>query len=167
MELNEESILLEIGGIASGNFNKLKYRISKNNSIKFSQNIGEREYKYSITYAEDEEINGAKMPIHQFIRLFNSRVRLDNAEKSIYPPIFYSINQKYYNAAVKFLEKKIITHLKCGEFSISKIIYDYYPDLHFTSKKYIEALIVLYNIEYAGDRAYLVYHPNVIILMIT
>lgn len=88
---------------------------------------------------------------------------LDRAELSIYAPLLYKMEDKYYNASVDYLMNNTITYLKAEEISTTDILEGYYREKKNDKKRYIEALIILNNIEKAGkENAYDIYNPYVI-----
>lgn len=165
-EVNKDSIVLDIGGDA-GTSLKDEITDTKTITLKLEEERGfatkTRDFGiiYTITLTRDDE-KTERMNFRKFNQLFLTCRNLDRAQMTIYPSLIYAMGDKYYNAAVNYLQNHTITDLQVGEFKISDIMSSYWLSEKEGQKHYVESLIVLNTLEKAGDDAYLIYHPYVI-----
>ena len=83
---------------------------------------------------------------------------LSHTASSIYVPIIYQMKDEYFNAVVKYLRTGKQENLVYRSFSTNGIINSYRPE----KVDYIQAVIILDNIEKLGDDGYFVFRPHII-----
>ena len=88
-----------------------------------------------------------RMRFFEFHMLFKVHSNVDTVEASIYSPIIYNMEDKYYNACLEHLEKGTTPCLTVGETSTDSIMKTCMSRSYDKRKGYIEALIILNNIE--------------------
>lgn len=90
-----------------------------------------------------------KISLLKFRNLFARKSQLPRNQVSLYAPIVYGFEDKYYDACLKYLSEGVKTELCFGEYS-TKVIEKGMPC------SYIEALIILHNLEsYPLEACYL------------
>lgn len=171
-QLNKDNVILEFSGEAGGEpkedsfgYTSKLITLKLNESVGFATKTKDFGINYEVSLMEESEEKNEKMSFFDFNHLYRMRMDFDRVENSIYAPIIYNMEDKYYNAAVKFLEKNIITCLKVNDISIEDILAGYWTDKNEKdfSKRYIESLIILNNIERNGkENAYEIYNPYTI-----
>lgn len=170
-ELNKDSVVLEVSGEAGGEQKEDCFGYtSKLITLKLNENRGfatktkDFGINFEISLLEDEkQENLERMNFREFNHLFRMCSDLDKAEISIYAPLLYKMEDKYYNASVNYLMYNTITYLKVEEISTTDILEGYYRENKNDKKRYLETLIILNNIEKAGNKnAYDIYNPYVI-----
>lgn len=91
----------------------------------------------------------------KFRNRFARYSKMDMVQISIYAPIFYSFEDKYYNACSDYLdsgEEKNVSFLSYSTDLIMETMYC----------SYLEALVILRNIENNPDSASLIYRPRIV-----
>lgn len=170
-ELNKDNVVLEVSGEAGGEQKEDCFGYtSKLITLKLNENRGfatktkDFGINFEISLLEDEkQENLERMNFREFNHLFRMCSDLDKAEISIYAPLLYKMEDKYYNATVNYLMNNTITYLKVEEISTTDILEGYYRENKNDKKRYLETLIILNNIEKAGNKnAYDIYNPYVI-----
>lgn len=169
IKVNEDNVVLEVSGDAGGDakedfsgFTPKQVTISLNDEKNFSIKTRDKGIIYSLILLSDDE-KQERMPFYKFNHLISMNVNSDKVKTSIYAPLIYEMEDKYYNAAVSFLQNGTITHLKSGEISIADILSGYWLTQKHEGEHYLEALLILNNIEKAGiERAWEIFNPYVI-----
>ena len=169
-KLNKDSVILEVSGEAGGEQKEDSFGYtSKEITLKLNENVGfatktkDFGINYEVGLVSESEEKIERMSLSQFMHLVRMSCALEKSEESIYAPIVYNMEDKYYNACVEYLQNNTITHFKVGEIKIEDIIDGYWLDNKKDKKKYLEALIILNNIEKAGeDNAFAIFHPYII-----
>ncbi|MBE5746488.1 MAG: hypothetical protein E7359_04325 [Clostridiales bacterium] len=170
-ELNKDSVVLEVSGEAGGEQKEDSFGYtSKLITLKLNENMGfatktkDFGINFEISLLEDEkQENLERMNFREFNHLFRMCSDLDKAEISIYAPLLYKMEDKYYNACIEFLKNNTITYLKANEISTNDIIEGYYRENKKDKKKYIESLMILNNLEKADEmETYQIFNPYVI-----
>lgn len=164
-DVNSDCVVLEVGGDAGTG---LKDKPTDKNTIvlKVDEECGfatKRDFGiiYSLIVTHDDE-KIERISFKEFNRLFLICRDLDRAQMTIYPSLIYSMEDKYYNSAVDYLQNHTITDLQVGEFKVSDIMSSYYLTAKDNQNRYLESLIILNTLEKAGDDANLIYHPCVL-----
>ena len=162
-KINEDEVVLEVGGDAGTGLKGATTNIAlkRDEERDFATKTNDYGVVYTLSLVKDDE-KVERLPFRKFNMLFLTCTELSKAQMTIYPSLIYAMEDKYYNAAIKYLQNHIITELKSGEFKITDIMQSYWLDEKAEPKHYIEALIVLNTLEKAGDEAYFIYHPYVI-----
>jgi len=157
-EVNDNSIMLTINSDFNKKIKDSNITLYINDSFDFDVKTPDIHFNYSISLLDDE-LEKDKLSLYQFYNEFRRCRGLDKVDISIYAPVIYSMERKFYNAAIKLLQSKTITHLTINNYNIIDILDGYWLDKEFNQKKYLEALIILNNLKTAGDDAYKYFNP--------
>ena len=160
-KINEDSVVLELDGEATKKVNEITLEF--NQEKEFTKKTKYCRVSYMLTLCEDDEC-AKKMPFKEFNLLFKlNKYITDFFQVSIWSPIIYEMEDKYYAASVNFLKNHTITQLNWNEITITKILKGYWPNKQNEKEHYLEALIILNNIEKMGkENAYHIYTPRAI-----
>lgn len=79
---------------------------------------------------------------------------MSNAEVAILAPVIYGYEDKYFNACAEYLKSKQEQNLEFEGFSIECLKAT-------MGLSYIQALVVLHNIEHMPDQAPVIYNPDI------
>ena len=80
---------------------------------------------------------------------------MSNIDAAIYAPIIYGYEDKYFNACVEFLKTGKETNLELEKHSIENI-------KTCMGANYIQALVILHNIESNSNFAPVIFNPNIV-----
>ena len=86
---------------------------------------------------------------------FLSYSNMNNVDCSIYAPLIYGFEDKYFNACVEFLATGDQTNLEFKKYSIKNI-------QECMGANYIQALVILHNIENMPTEAPNIFNPNIV-----
>ena len=81
--------------------------------------------------------------------------RMTNIGISVYSPLIYSFEDKYFNACVEFLKTGNEINLEFGKYSIETI-------KNCMGTNYIQALVILHNIETYPNYAPMIFNPDMV-----
>lgn len=84
---------------------------------------------------------------------FLQGARMSNAEVAMLAPLIYGYEDKYFSACVEYLKSKLENNLQFDRYSIGKL-------KSTMNLSYIQALVVLHNIEHMPEFAPVIYNPN-------
>lgn len=168
-QVNEEKVVLEVGGDAGLSLKDLDE--DKNKTKLIDLNIGEergfqthtRDFgiSYVVKLIEREE-KVERLEFMEFNLLFFKCFAVNKEQTSMYAPIIYLMEDRYYNATVKFLQTGEMTDLYFKEFGLFNIMEGYWHSKN-DKNHYLEALIILNNIEKANENdRWIIYNPDVI-----
>ncbi|MBQ7761358.1 MAG: hypothetical protein IJ400_04810 [Clostridia bacterium] len=79
---------------------------------------------------------------------------MTNAEVAIYAPLIYGFEDKYFNACVEYIRTGKMTNIQFRKYS-TEILQSS------MEVSYIQALVILHNIESMPNEAPNIYNPNV------
>lgn len=101
-----------------------------------------------------------KISFIDFYSLFLRRSRFDNAECSMYAPIFYDMKDEYFDNVLECLNTGNCIKVTFNKYNTDDIINGYM--LEKSIKGYLKALIILNNIEQFGEYGYEIFNPFII-----
>ena len=81
--------------------------------------------------------------------------RMSNIGVSVYAPLIYSFEDKYFDACVEFLKTGNERNLEFGKYSIEII-------KNCMGANYVQALVILHNIETNPDKAPMIFNPDMV-----
>lgn len=165
-EIKKDCAILEVGGDAGTNLkdkstDKEIITLKLEEECDFATKTRDFGIIYTLILAKDDD-KIERISFREFNRLFLTCIDLDRAQMTIYPSLIYSMEDKYYNSAINYLQNHTITDLQVGGFKVSDIMSSYYLTEKDNQTRYLESLIILNTLEKAGDDAYLIYHPYII-----
>jgi len=169
-EINNDNIVLEIGGDAALSLkeldedkNKTKLNVlhidEERNFQTHTRDFG-ISYTISLVNASKEKVE--RLNFRKFNQLFMISPILNKEQISMFAPIIYSMEDRYYVAAINFLQTGEMKNLYFKEFGIFNIMDGYWHSTN-DKKHYLEALIILNNIEKADENdKWIIYNPDII-----
>lgn len=80
---------------------------------------------------------------------------MTNAGVAVYAPLIYNFEDKYFNACVEFLKTRKATNIEFGKYSTEILQAT-------MGVSYIQALVILHNIELMPNEAPNIYNPNMV-----
>lgn len=86
---------------------------------------------------------------------FLERAMMTNADAAMLAPVIYGYEDKYFNACVGYLKSRVEANLEFEGFSVERL-------KSAMGLSYIQALVVLHNIEHMPDQAPVIYNPDVV-----
>jgi len=86
---------------------------------------------------------------------FTMYSNMTNIGIAVYAPIIYSYEDKYFNACVEFLKTGKETNLEFNKYSTENI-------KNCMGTNYIQALVILHNIENNPNYAPMIFNPNMV-----
>ena len=86
---------------------------------------------------------------------FMINAKMTNVGVAVYAQIIYGFEDKYFNACVEFLKTGNESNLEFGKYSISML-------RKTMDVSYIQALVILHNIEHMPNEAPNIYNPNIV-----
>ena len=98
------------------------------------------------------------MERESFIRFRNKFARyslMNSVQISMYAPLFYSMEDDFYFACLKYLETGEENNIICGEYSAATI-------KETMQCEYLESLIILSNIRKMPEMACYIYRPRIV-----
>lgn len=93
-----------------------------------------------------------RIEFFDFNGLFKRASKMDEKEVAMLAPLIYGFEDKYFNACYNYLKDGVRENLKCGSYSIERLE-------NMMSLSYIEAIVVLRNIEMFREDAPYIYNP--------
>ncbi len=86
---------------------------------------------------------------------FMTYSNMTNVGVAVYAPIIYGYEDKYFNACVEFLKTGKETKIEFGSYSTELI-------QRTMNASYIQALVILHNIEQMPNEAPNIYNPDIV-----
>lgn len=96
-----------------------------------------------------------RMKFYEFSYKLTAVAKIKLPLASVVAPVLYQSADKYYNACVNYLNTGEMDDLSFEKYSIEKIIKN-------MNASYIEALMILQNIENNPELAFMIYVPEVV-----
>ena len=91
----------------------------------------------------------------KFRNEFTKRSLLSITEVSLFAPIIYRFEDKYFNACYEYLQFGKESNLVFGEYSVLQV-------KEAMKCSYVEALVILHNMEQFPNEACYIYSPKII-----
>lgn len=169
-EINKDNVVLEIGGDAGLSLkeldedkNKTKLNVLHiDEERNFQTHTRDFGISYTITLVNANAEKVEKLKFRKFNQLFLVSPILNKEQISMFAPIIYSMEDRYYKATVNFLQTGEMTNLYFKEFGLFNIMEGYWHSKN-DKNHYLEALIILNNIEKANENdRWIIYNPYII-----
>ena len=169
-QLNEYKVVLEVGGDAGLSLKELDEDKNKtklidlniDEELQFQTHTRDFGISYTVQLIKNNEEQIKRLSFMEFNLLFFKCFVVNKEQTSMFAPLIYLMEDRYYNATVKFLQTGEMTDLYFGRFGIFNIMDGYWHTKN-DKNHYLEALIILNNIEKANeDDRWIIYNPDVI-----
>ena len=131
--INKNSVELEVKGESvipskkcGKGYETQKITLKANESKTFSIKTKTCVIDYTISIAKEKKSTLERMSLRQFMKLIRYNLKeereLEKSEVSIYGPILYEMEEKYYKACVNYLQNNVITLLRVGNVKIEEVL---------------------------------------------
>lgn len=126
------------------------------NIIKFEEKLIKN--KDFADHLVEESIKAMGFVDFNSLFMRHSKKLKSHSDISVYAPIVYNMKSEYLCAVVDYLRTGKMTNLIYGEYSTDMIMNSY----HLDKMDYIQAVVILDNIEKLGDNGCYVFNPYVV-----